>query len=672
MTPDPSPAADLLRSAVGRVGLATATDGELVRRYADHRDDLAFAELVHRFAPAVYALCRRHLSDPGTADDAFQAVFVLLARKAGTLTHPDRVGGWLTGTADKVARSARRRHFRRNDILRPLDSVPEPSSEASPPTDLRVILDDELAKLPPHYRTVVLLCDVDGVSRREAAVRLNIPTATLGNRLTRARAVLGRRLLRRGVLVTAGAVVSSGSVANPPARLLASAVRVALSDSPPTELLPLLIPETIPMPRGKLLLLLVTGLVLAGGVTTGVVLLVQTPTAPSTSASEPAKPTPPSASEPAKPTQPLTPTTAVRPRDPNEKPPPWVEPKFGEMVTASAFSADGKWAVTAQDYRHPPPSKEGGGRVTVYDTATWQAAHVLDLPDMNDFLRGAAISPDGKRVFLGWDNLGVHVWDTGEKKIGKKLETGAKKPMCRSLRLSPDGKTVAGHLYLWDDKGVVGETIPLWDAASGELKRTIPIPQGGKYTSDSVAFTDSGSTVVATVMSNDDVGGGTAIEWDVKTGQEKRMIDLGAAIGRERGTPYFSDLSYTTDGKRMIVSGMVRLKEREWSDVEGPIRDKLKPLSHGVWLVDRETGRLVKPLVEHRSHHTRGPSLTSDGKKLVFQVMLPSRMDRDHGGWNEDAEFVELQQWDATTWELDWVKIVPKAERWKLWNGAAK
>jgi RNA polymerase sigma factor (sigma-70 family) len=275
MTPDASPAAELLRSAVGRVWLATATDGSLVRRFATDRDDLAFAELVHRFAPAVYAVCRRHLADHHAVDDAFQVVFVLLARKADGLAHPDRVGGWLAGVADRVARTARRRHVRRASVLS-LDAGPEPAATPPQPSaDLRAVLDDELARLPPHYRQAVLLCDVEGVTRRAAAVQLGVPVGTLSDRLARARAVLGRRLLRRGVLVTAGTVVSSGSVANPPSRLLASAVRVALSDTPPAELLPLLTPETIPMPRGKLLLILVAGMVLAGGVTTGVVLMVK-------------------------------------------------------------------------------------------------------------------------------------------------------------------------------------------------------------------------------------------------------------------------------------------------------------------------------------------------------------------------------------------------------------
>ena len=100
--------------------------------------------------------------------------------------------------------------------------------------------------------------------------------------------------------------------------------------------------------------------------------------------------------------------------------------------------------------------------------------------------------------------------------------------------------------------------------------------------------------------------------------------------------------------------------------------DELKPYSYGVWLLDRETGKPVKPLVEHRSHPISGLSLSPDGKRLRVRLQLPSRMDGDHGGWNSDAEFFEVQQWDATTWQRDWVKIVTPPDYWKQIGGAAK
>lgn len=663
MTPDTSPAAELLRSAVGRVALASATDGELVRRYAAHRDDLAFAELVHRFAPAVYALCRRHLSDPGTTDDAFQAVFVLLARKAGTLTHPDRVGGWLTGTADRVARTTRRRNLRRSDRVRPLESVPEPAAESTRPSDLRTILDDELAKLPPHYRMVVMLCDVDGVTRREAATRLNIPTATLGHRLTRARAVLGRRLLRRGVLVTAGAVVSSGSVANPPSHLLASAVRVALAESPPAELLSLLTPVVPTMARAKQLLILLGVLALTGGAITGVVLLTQKPnTPPTTSEGDPVKPTPPSASEPAKPTQPQTPPTMALNNAwmRGEKPQPAV---VKDTFWAAGYSPNGKWMVAL------PAEYVKGAEVRVTDTFTWKESAAIDWKLLKDAPGAVAVSDDGKRLFMSFANSkpALRVWDVDAKRFEDKLyDTGGDRMHPRHLLLSPDGKTLAAYVFGGETQRI--DRIQFWDAATGAVLRTIDVPA---LAYGRISFTDNGKTVVGVVVRpTEGKPAATVREWDVATGVEKRVIELAKVASADRGEVRGAMVAYTPDGNQAVVAGGYSLPKKEGDPSDYSVH------SGSVWVIDRESGKLVKTLIDRRRDLIRELHLTADGKKLIVQPTLTSRLDREFDHWGNpatpDAEFVELQQWDVATWELEWVKIVPKAERWKLWNGAAK
>jgi WD40 repeat protein len=339
------------------------------------------------------------------------------------------------------------------------------------------------------------------------------------------------------------------------------------------------------------------------------------------------------------------------------------------MVTASAYSADRKWAVMAQDYRHPDPSKDGGGRVTVYDTATWQAAHVLDLPDMHDFLRGAAITPDGKRVFLGWDGLGVHVWDTAEKKLGKRLDADLERTMCRSLQLTPDGKLLIGLFFVVNNTNPWPAILRTWNAGSGEVVRTIPIPLNGNHADGSIAITDSGRTVAVTVQGGDSTTGtGEVIEWDVNSGEVKKRVDLATVVGREQGMPVVTRVAYSADAKQMIVGGGFWLKER--SDPEFKLLNKVRPFSGSVWVIDRESGKVVKTLLEHRSDLIRSLSASADGKKVHLMLTLPSRYAINHGGLNTDAEFVELQQWDVATWERDWVKIVPTAERWKLLGGA--
>ena len=656
MTPTPTPAAEHLRTAVGRVGLASATDGELVRRFVELRDDLAFAELVHRLAPAVYAVCRRHLTDPGAADDCFQAVFVLLARKAGSLSHPDRVGGWVAGTADRVARTARRRQGKRAARLRPLESVPEPAAEPAPPSDLRTILDDELAKLPPHYRAAVLLCDVESVPRREAATRLGIPTGTLSNRLTRARAVLGRRLLRRGVLV-AGGVASGGNVVRASPELLASAVRVALADSPPPDVLSLLPLEMTPMPRGKLVLLLVGGLVLAGGVTTGVVLLTQTPAQPPTSGA-----TPPSESGPPKATQPITPTTRALNNawTRKEEPKPAV---VKDQVSDAAFSPNDKWLVTL------PALYVKGAQIRVIDTSTWRDAAVFDWVKEMEDAHPVIVSDDGKRLFMSSANpkSSLRVWDVDAKRFEERsFDTGGDRMNARHLLLSPDGKTLAAYVFGGEAQRI--DRIRLWDAATGAVIRTIDVPP---LAYGRITFTDDGKTVGGVVVRpTEGKPASTVREWDVATGEERRVIELGKLAVADRGEVRGTGVLFTADGKQAVVAGGYALPKK------GGDSSDHSAGSGSVWVIDRESGKLVKTIIDRRRDLIRDFRLTADGKKLIVQPTLTSRLDREFDHWGNpatpDEEFVELQQWDVATWERDWVKIVPKAERWKLWNGAAK
>jgi RNA polymerase sigma factor (sigma-70 family) len=211
---------------------ATATDGDLVRRFTDTRDEAAFAELVRRHGPMVLATCRRVLHpDVHTADDAFQAAFLVLATKAAAVSPPERVGAWLHGVAVHVAKKAR--SWVRKVASAPLDpdKVPAAPIAANPDTaDLRAELDDVLAGLPAKYRSAVILCELEGRSRAEAAAALGWREGTLSSRLARARKLLADRLARRGVTLPAaglGVLRASAATASVPVRLAASTVRAA-------------------------------------------------------------------------------------------------------------------------------------------------------------------------------------------------------------------------------------------------------------------------------------------------------------------------------------------------------------------------------------------------------------------------------------------------------------
>ena len=179
------------------------SDGQLLDRFMDRRDEgaeEAFAMLVRRHGPMVFGVCRRVLSNTHEAEDAFQATFLVLARKAATIVRRETLASWLYGVALRTAKDARTRTLRRRAMeehVSTLRVVHAPGED--PVEDLRAILDEELARLPARLRAPVLLCELGALSRQEAAKQLRIPEGTLSSRLSRAKSLLRDRLTRRGI-----------------------------------------------------------------------------------------------------------------------------------------------------------------------------------------------------------------------------------------------------------------------------------------------------------------------------------------------------------------------------------------------------------------------------------------------------------------------------------------
>src|SRR4051812_24931475 len=165
------------------------SDRALVERYARTRDERAFAELVRRHGPMVLGVCRRVLRHTADADDAFQATFLILVRRAVAVRDPDRLRPWLFGGAWRAANKLRA--ARRFDRPLPDD---RPGRESTPNADWPAELDAAIARLPEKYRTPVVLCHLQGLSPVEVAGRLGCTTSTVATRLFRARTALRRRL----------------------------------------------------------------------------------------------------------------------------------------------------------------------------------------------------------------------------------------------------------------------------------------------------------------------------------------------------------------------------------------------------------------------------------------------------------------------------------------------
>jgi erythromycin esterase len=180
------------------------SDAELLRRWAKARDEAAFEVLVWRHGPMVAATCRRLLPRPADVEDAFQATFLALVRKAAAIRRHDSVGGWLHRVAYRVALRARARAAQSGPVPEPA----APPDEAHLWRDVRPVIDEEVNRLPEHYRLPFVLCHLDGKTNEEAARELGCPLGTILSRLSTARQRLRGRLARRGITLSAGAVAA--------------------------------------------------------------------------------------------------------------------------------------------------------------------------------------------------------------------------------------------------------------------------------------------------------------------------------------------------------------------------------------------------------------------------------------------------------------------------------
>ncbi|QEL17672.1 RNA polymerase sigma factor [Limnoglobus roseus] len=195
----------------------------MLEAFVATRDEAAFAELVRRHGPKVYAVCRRILGRHDLAEDAYQAVFVVLARKAHTIRPRAAVGGFLYGVARNAAVRALTVSRRRKETL--AGTVPDTAAaeRAVVEPDALVMLDEEIANLSDANRAAVVLCEIDGLSRAAAARQLGIPEGTLSYRLAAARKQLAARLAKRGVTLSAAFFTALAEAARsaPPVELAA-------------------------------------------------------------------------------------------------------------------------------------------------------------------------------------------------------------------------------------------------------------------------------------------------------------------------------------------------------------------------------------------------------------------------------------------------------------------
>jgi RNA polymerase sigma factor (sigma-70 family) len=225
-----------VRTLFGAGAVAGLSDAELLERFRANRAtaedaalaaEAAFTALVARHGPMVLGVCRRALDNPNDVEDAFQATFLVLVRRARSVRVGDSLGRWLYGVARRVAAKARARLERDRRRTAPLDDEPVAPDVSADQLGLLAALDEEVSRLPEKYRAPVVLCRLEGLSHAEAADRLRWPVGTVSGRLSRACDLLRDRLVRRGVASGVALLTSEAVRASVPEPLATATIRAA-------------------------------------------------------------------------------------------------------------------------------------------------------------------------------------------------------------------------------------------------------------------------------------------------------------------------------------------------------------------------------------------------------------------------------------------------------------
>jgi RNA polymerase sigma factor (sigma-70 family) len=507
-----SPILQLIRRACHDPQGKDVPDPELLRRFLGGRDERALEALLRRHGPMVLDVCRGVLGNEADAEDAFQATWLILARKAGSIRRAASLASWLHGVAYRTALRARANAARRHKHEA---RAPQRGNTTDPDEltwrEVRRAVHEELARLPARHRAALVLCYLQGKTQDEAALDLGLPKGTLKGHLERGRALLRARLVRRGLgpgaVLVAGAWPAATKAACLSPALLVSTVRAATAVAAGSAAASVVSSDVAGLSEGmvkamffkKIKIAAILLLVIAGS-GAGLALAGREPRPPEAGA-------------------------AVKQAAPEERPRSRADVPGGplrslaghkERVTSVAYSPDGRWIATAA----------WDGTARLWDAQTGDEVRRLVVPPLRDYpspyLTRVLFSPDNAFVIAALqaapDEAGVIIWNrrTGEK--AHELLGGS-----GSLALSPDGKYIASGGV---DRGM--SVIRVYELATGKLVRTIP----NRYSRIvSVTYSPDGNTLFAQVgiprppLKNGSERLGMdpiqARAWDVATGRER-------------------------------------------------------------------------------------------------------------------------------------------------------
>jgi RNA polymerase sigma factor (sigma-70 family) len=609
-----------VRSLVGPGHEAEATDRQLLERFATFRDEDAFAGLVRRHAALVRGVCRRVLGDAADADDVFQAVFVVLAKKAALLGRHGSVAPWLHAVAYRLACRARVDAARRLAVERQRRvAAPTCQEQVGPEQtalwrELQAVLDAELEALSERHRAPLVLCYLQGLTRDEAAERLGWSLGTLKRRLERGRELLRIRLTSRGLTVGAAAVaallVPDAASARAAAPLVAATIRTVFRSAPSSRVAQLAQgAHALPsFGKSKIAAALFLTLGLAGSL--GWAVRWRQEREPTPAVSQPQA----DAEQPRTDLHgdPLPPGALARLGT--------IRMRHGQLVSSVGFLSGGKALFTvAQDgtvrtwdvasgkelrrfsISGPPAAAPPGG----FGAVVMVGRGVMHLGFAAAFQ--AVVSADGALLVSQGQDGTIRIWETATGKELRRIDLPAT-PVAE-LALSPGGKQLAVRAF--------GGTIRLWDTATGREVRTLgkkadpPAAGAGAVAvagvpfvpGPSMSFSPDGKTLAFAGPDPEDPKSGAVVKiWDTATGRKLRRIadpDAAALVAVPRFAP---------DGKALA-----------WAKSDGTIR-----------VIELATGKefhvLKCPGEKPRGFLMMNFAFSPDSKTLVAQSPLDSEL----------------------------------------------
>ncbi|AWM36887.1 ECF RNA polymerase sigma factor SigE [Gemmata obscuriglobus] len=566
---DPRTGTALYRAASRAGPGAAATDRALLERFARDHDPGAFTELLARHGPTVWAVCRRATRTEADAEDAFQATFLVLARRAARVRKAASVGSWLYGVASRIGRKARARADRAPDPARLMSPSPAPPPDAGLSwSEVRTALDEELAQLPDDLRAVVLLCYFQGLTQDETAAQLGWTARTVKARVARARGLLRARLTRRGIELAAALAVplltaDAGATVPPHLRTALASFATDMTRGARTGLR--LSPSVVALARTEVsavkMIRLVALCATAAGLMAAGMLSGRPPVSPTGNATAAAPVSAPPAPEPPQ----KIPAAGVRIGTTEFRQVGWHSRVFfanggKTLLTAGEGAIVRFWDIeqgkTTHEIQlkglyndaaatpsgdllavagiHWPKGKDQDSEPVLWliDTPRRTVRHTVALPPrLGGNSQKVALSADGRRAVVEQEG-DVQVIDT---KSGEELMRHKGRINAGTLAVSRDGKRIAfgrHDLYLWE-----------WE--SGEEPRKLASRSVTGV--ETAAFAPNGKSLYA-------VADGGKVAWlDVATGRRTGTLDLD-------GTPW--KWSFSPDGRTIAVTYVSHLRSK--------------------------------------------------------------------------------------------------------------